>query len=412
MKSRRRSQNPQFPSHIIETILSKLSFFILLNLRPVCKAWNNLILTSKLLNLNSKANLFAHITPYQKLYCIDFDSKILKEGKKNCIVRSFTFHPRFFTFKMVNSCNGLFCFVNTEMISDQCEKKSFGLKQPLAIILNPMTNEELSLNNSLKFYPGSSFGFGYSPNKKQYKIVKLSLIKIPHLRSSYVASHLRSSYVAEIFTIGKFARGRHGKWRQNRVPAVRVLWSFGVYLNGSLYWKAYNTTRIRANAVLLRFDVEDEKFEVVSFPQVVRDDAFLISSNIWIFNNTLYVSYFDSKIDMGSFHVWKMMEEDYSWVKLEQKFAIMKSIKDHFSLMMVSYIRDYMIRCHFQLIKVFEDETMLFLISQRALILYDSKIDQFEAVHDELNQDQDGKLCIHEIDSLNFDSLAKTLGVN
>lgn len=107
-KSRRRSQNPHLPSHIIELILSKVSLFILVNLRSVCKAWNNLILTGKLLDLNSKANLFAHISSHQKLHCIDFDSRILKEGKKNCIVGSFTFHPRFSTFKIINSCN-LFC---------------------------------------------------------------------------------------------------------------------------------------------------------------------------------------------------------------------------------------------------------------------------------------------------------------
>ena len=40
-------------------------------------------------------------------------------------------------------------------------------------------------------------------------------------------------------------------------------------------------------------------------------------------------------------------------------------------------------------------------------------MEQFEAVFNELNQDQDGKLWIHDIDySLNFDSLPKSLGVN
>ncbi|KGN59660.1 hypothetical protein Csa_001105 [Cucumis sativus] len=423
-KSRGRNQNPQLPSHIIETIISKLSVSVLLNLRRVCKAWNNIILTGKLLHLNSKANLFAHIPPHQMLHCIDFDSKTLKEKKINCIVGSFTFHPHFSTFKIINSCNGLLCFVNSKIMSKEHEKIGFELTQPFAIILSPITNEyvELPLNDAWKktFYTGYSFGFGYSPNKKQYKIVKLSSIR-------------RGLYVADIFTIGTFTRGSYGKW--SRVPILIrfcVLGSGdGVYLNGSLYWNGYNGNyldmRNGGKVVLLRFDVEDEKFEVVSFPHGVEDEVFRGSSNIWIFNNTLYLSCFDFNTNngIGRFHVWKLMEEGYSWFKLEQEFVIRQPISNHWSTVaLLHYIRylkyrgyyDFSSSCtryHFQLIKVFEDEKMLFLISRKALILYDSKTEQFEVTYNDLNQDQDGKLWIYDIDySLNVDSLPKTLGVN
>ncbi|XP_022132431.1 F-box protein At3g07870-like [Momordica charantia] len=157
---------PPLPPDVIQLIFSKLPFFNLPGCRLVCKAWNNFILTCKLHSSISTSNLFyAHISPFNKLCCVDLDPKHLGVVSS---LGSFSFHPDLFSthfISIINSCNGLLC----------CSfkpKRTWG-SRPVICILNPMTNEYLIIPISGRDID-YRYGLGFSPKTKQYKLVRNS----------------------------------------------------------------------------------------------------------------------------------------------------------------------------------------------------------------------------------------------
>ncbi|CAK9321269.1 unnamed protein product [Citrullus colocynthis] len=254
------------------------------DLRPVCKAWNNLIL-SRQFDPISKA-IFAYISPPHhypnKLHCIDFDfdfdfdfdSKPLKEGK-SCIVASFTFHPHFSTIEIINSCNGLLCFVdrsNNVLGGENMKARVF--------ILNPMTNEYTQVPSH--DYGGATdsygYGFGFSPNTKQYKIVRLPRATMTPAAILFV--------------------GGCGKWTSVTIPSIYALSrNHGIYFNGGLYWRGYHfvVPRFHTRRFILRFDLENEKFEEISLPQIEEQNFHSDDFGFQFFNGSLYASNFNDE---------------------------------------------------------------------------------------------------------------------
>ncbi|CAK9322583.1 unnamed protein product [Citrullus colocynthis] len=240
------------------------------------------------------------------------------------------------------------------------------------------------------------YGFGFSPNIKQYKIVR-----IPRVTTNGL-------FVADIFTFDTLGTCSIGKWTSVSImPFTTIGRNDGFYLNGRLYWIGSLVVGRVNSHCLLCFDVEHENFEEICFPGVGRQPVGTLVScfEIQVFNGSLYLSGFDFE-SCWDFHVWKMMEQDCSWTK---EFVVPLLFHPR-----AYYSRDYMISkfYHLQFIKAFEDGKFLFAVFQMELILYDPKTKKTEALDHKLYHGIEEKLWIYEIDSFNFGSIPNILGLN
>ncbi|XP_038883771.1 putative F-box protein At1g60370 [Benincasa hispida] len=371
---RKSSDSELPPDNIIQVILSKVPLFNLPSCRLVCKAWNNLVLTCKFdppLLISSLS--LAYDCPSRNLYCMDFNLKYL-EGMSSVV--SFTFHPKFFTssISIINSCNGLLSLLISK-------RKSGSPISYVLCILNPMTNEyfkfpaEKSKTHCCCGRP-YSYGLGFSPETKQYKIARTSFLRD------------ESTTSVEIFAFGTTR-----EWTPVGVLPSLVVEDHGVYFNGGLYWTVDELQPRDSNNAIYRLDIENEKLEKISCPHYGGGHFFF-----GVFDGTLYLTTYTGTVD-NIYQVWKM-EENLSWIKA---FVLSRPENlrhpEHDQPWGVSQL---------QPIKVCEDGKILCLLAGFLLILYDPKTKRVKIL---TNQDVETErhLHVHQIDSSNFNSLPNIL---
>ncbi|KAL0542893.1 hypothetical protein IC582_017974 [Cucumis melo] len=368
--------NSEFPpDNIIQVILSKVPLFNLTSCRLVCKSWNNLVLTCKF-----DPSLFislAYDCPSRTLYCVDFDP-MYSEGMNS--VGSFSFHPKFSTssssISIINACNGL--------LSLLISKRKPGSVSYVLGILNPMTNEyfkfpaEKSKSHCCcgRLY---SYGLGFNPKKKQYKIA----------RTSFRPDE--STTLVEIFAFGS----TYQVWTSVGFLPSLVVEDHGVYFNGGLYWVANQPDPHDSSiSTIYRLDIENENLEKISCPQHLGGHFFF-----GVFDGTLYLTVSKN----NKYQVWKM-KDNFSWIKA----------------FVISSPRNL---CHpdhphqpwgvsqLDPIKACEDGKILCLLAGLHLILYDPKTKSAEILTDQ-SVKVEKHLHVHHIDSFNFNSLPNILAGN
>lgn len=203
------SINSVLPHDIIHLILSKLPIPNLPTSRIVCKDWNHMVLnTSKFAVPNTFFVFTRSINSSYSCYnlildCIDLNNP--KHCHNNNNIVSFRFddvcrHTRF-----VNSCNGLFLVRRRFYVG----------------ILNPFTNEYLEVPEDHECcHEIYDYGFGFSPNTKEYKV----------FRFSYDDDD--DCIILEVLKLSD-----NNKWSRVNSYNYTILRNKNhIYFNGALYW--------------------------------------------------------------------------------------------------------------------------------------------------------------------------------
>lgn len=268
--------------------------------------------------------------------------------------------------RISSSCNGLLCIIINGV----------DYKRTCTFILNPMTNEYTQLPASEDFCPFYLYGFGFSLKTMQYKVARAS------------HDHERHGSVIEIFTLGESS-----KW--SNVAFLSPLSSFvndGVYFKGAIYW--IGEQEQERKAILCCLDLEDEDCRLISLPEETSHFHFLA---IGVFNGSLYTTVL---VEGTKFEVWMMQNHgggEDSWIR---EFVV--DIPEEWNSSVPW-------REHLRLIRACENGEILCLIENLYLFLYNPKTGNINTLiqvkrHETI-------FSIHQIESLNFDSLDKIFGV-
>ncbi|GAU30644.1 hypothetical protein TSUD_224000 [Trifolium subterraneum] len=152
--------------------------------------------------------------------------------------------PRYDSFGIVNSCNGLFCLC--------CPSEGYPL-----VICNPVTGEFIRLPkvtyspNRISRLDHVGFGFGFEPKTNEYKVI---YIWRKYVRRAY--HRMFERMILEINTLGM------PSWRNVEVdPQIsNSRLKYSTYLNGMIHWIRFEGQ----NRSILCFCLESERFQ--SFP--------------------------------------------------------------------------------------------------------------------------------------------------
>lgn len=344
--------NTELPESIIEIIISKVTNVNCSVLRLVCKEWNDIVISKFFPNtflvctrqLRVPRPLGARMEYDFSMRCIEFDQKY-RQGMKT--VASFRFGSSDCPVAVIaNSCQGLLCMVN----GSRCFNTYIS-------ILNPMTSECMNL-------PGYEqecywYGFGFSPNLKQYKVARISESNV------------------EIFILGKSS-----EWRQVDYLPFHVE-KDGVYFDGGLYWIGTSGKKKR----LCRLDIEHEKFDIIDVPKLVD------SVTIGVFNGSLYASIMEIEQPF-KIEVWMMQsygEENSGWTL---GFVIDRSKTFENSMTFEIPWKDVV-----QLIKSYDNEEILCLFDQTYLFSYNIRTGRTKSWFEHTGE----CFWVYPIESVNFD---------
>ncbi|KAA8524836.1 hypothetical protein F0562_011259 [Nyssa sinensis] len=229
------------PRDIALDILSRLPITSLLQFRFVCRSWRFLSQDPDLVKLhfsrtakNNPCLIFHCDYPIRnQLYFVDFSDQDDNQTVRKIDTPICAAMPEFY---VVGSCNGLLCLYNS-------------LYNDPVYIYNPFTRDYKRLPESrLQFQEKEVlFGFGFHPNSREYKVVKI-------VYSS--RSWRRSRSEVQIFSLGSSTT-----WRSIGKVVYRLERSEAL-VNGRLHWVT-RPVRLRR---IVSFDLADEKFEEVPKP--------------------------------------------------------------------------------------------------------------------------------------------------
>lgn len=359
------------PSNIVKVIFSKLGIFNLHACRLVSKIWNDMVIdyasSCKFVshanfivstfeicppNCNCNCNRVCRTPSFcnAKMHSIDMHNM--------SFVASFGFHDRDCSMVYIyNSCNGLL-FIS----------KSTGGDADVNGILNPMTNEffELYVNDEEDSY---AYGFGFSPNTKQYKLFRASTD-----REEYTCT-------MEIMRLG----GRSGtkEWRHFDCFPFDIHYC-GAYLNGVIYWIGKEKGK---EFVIYTLDVETEKIESIATLEVgpYGGRAYIGTFNANVFACVPIVGPCCKK-----FQLWMMQGKD-SWIREFVMYDVPKNLSTSF----------------FHLIKVLENGERWFFLNGK--IFCCDKTGTNVKIKSIFNQNTIRFGGFFPIESLNFGSLQNIL---
>ncbi|XP_022968850.1 F-box protein At3g07870-like [Cucurbita maxima] len=364
---------PELIHDVVELILSKLPYYYLPSCRLVCKTWNNVILSSKYdLSISADSNfLLAHVysnrrdcPSFRDLHCLELDPDHVKGVRS---VASLNLHRKYFQHSFIstiNSCNGLLAFVVTK-------NTKRWLTPNTVVIFNPMTNEYLELpkDEFKRKRLNCSYGFGFCPRTKQYKVVRNSTVDDRN-------STVHSNYKSEIF-----AFGTRQEWTRIESPSCSFHGCHGAYLNGGLHWIGQNDLGYN---VIYRLNMEDEKYKQIPFPN--HDGYF---PYIGVFNGALHLTI---SMEEYEYRIWKM-EGDGSWIK---SFSVIVPTKN-----IISFSKSTV-----EQIKTCKDGKILCVWAGAQFVLYDPKTETMEKLMEDTIVRY---FSVHNIDCFNFSALRDIL---
>lgn len=363
----------RLPRDVLRVIFSKLPIVYLPACRLVCKSWSNVVLShasvyeiisNTFFLCTSNAPEIHTFNTSSEMHCIDFDREIsfLLPVEFPCDNWLYTL--------FANSCNGLLLIFK------------FGYLVSCAGILNPATKEYIKLPSVVRdanHYGRTngiySYGFGFSPKTKRYKVARVFF----DIRKSIT--------IFEILTFG-------GSKQWNCVESVPFeIRNNGVYFDGALYWIGTDRKNDRHEYVVCRFDVENEKVEA-TISLSGAGPSWKVS--IGAFSDCIYATFFFiypcCKLEVWMMHRYGGEE---SWTR---EFVIDDMPKDWMSPCRSTV--------NFKLIRTYEDGSILCLLNDETLLIYDPKFGSVKPL-DELQFMKFS--CVCPIESINFGSLQKIL---
>ena len=379
------------PPLIAKTIFSKLVISNLPSCRFVCKTWNHLVLhyaSSTQLQFLTNAFLLStsdRMLNYElcnpKMHCINLDNRqssndvdfdleweFIKSG-------SLQFYGDWtFMILLAHPCNGL-------MFISKCSDYTW-----CQGIFNPMTNEFFQVSEQDTFDDFYHYGFGLSAISKQYKLFRVSEA-IPYserFRLMITFGRDDTHYTMEVLTFGRSGTNHipiHNQWRHLHNLSCDLI--HGVYLNGIIYWLGKEKgKKEKKEYVIYALDVETEQIEMSVILQVQASDG-----KMHPFNGTIYaLFYINWEKDSRTIQVWSMQEK-CSWIR---QFVIRDISKEWGCL---------------ELIKIFEDGEILFLIDSDFFCFYHPLTEKKRIISK--NQKKNRFVC--QIECLNFGSLPEIL---
>ncbi|XP_042489890.1 F-box protein CPR1-like [Macadamia integrifolia] len=329
------------PYEIFINILPRVPIKSLFRFRCVCKAWRDLLtdphfikqqlnhsaetnISNRNLILNCGSNL------YNVLYSIHNDTWDDEPVKLDLPCK-------LSTIEIVGSCNGLVCLLGyLNRVYD-------------VIIWNPFTRDYKMLPYAPFQLPGRAvsrfpvLGFGYSPSKDVYKVLRVIYFHV----DCRMVSSCRS--LVDVHTLGT------DSWRRiGEIPFDIRDWLSGIFVNGALHWIAIRSSR---PDTIVSFDVGNEVFREIPQPYF-GDHSF--HSKLGVLGGFLCMicTFYDNHVK-----IWVM--KDYgvreSWIK-------------HFS------IHQPMVVGHFKHLKPLgftKSGEILLEMHDRKLVLYDLEKKRF-----------------------------------
>ena len=377
------------PPLIAKTIFSKLVISDLPSCRLVSNTWNDLVLdyasstqlqflkNAFLLSTSDRGLNYKLCNP--KMHCINLDTRQLSNDFDFDLESEFIKSASLqfdgdwtYTIIMAGSCNGL-------MLISKCSDYTW-----CQGIFNPMTNEFFQVSEQDTFDDFYHYGFGFSPITKQYKLFR---VFDKGFRCRRTSSTVDTHYTMEVLTFGRSGTNHsipiHNQWRRLHTLPFEIV-ADGVYLNGIIYWLVKEKGKEKEKKyVIYALDVETEHIEMTVVLQVPSNGY----GKIHQFNGTIYATFhINWEKDSRTIQVWRMQEK-CSWIR---QFVIRDISKEWGCL---------------ELIKIFEDGEILFLIDSDFFCFYHPLTEKKRIISK--NQKKNRFVC--QIECLNFGSLPEIL---
>ncbi|KNA23078.1 hypothetical protein SOVF_027830 [Spinacia oleracea] len=270
---------PKITQEIWSEIWKKLPVKTLGQCLCVCKPWNTIVTSSSFVAAHTQNSsqgegdsllLYKHFTnapQKNEEYTFFLDSS----KKESDLEPRYTLTCPFMArdggnyFRVVGSVNGLIC------LSDDL----FGYTY-LVILWNPLLRKYIRLpvprvNYVLKGAHISSFGFGYDSRKATHKVVRVSYMRVKDKVMDVTPP------LVELYSVNE------GKWRNISADGVVDIcicdyWWSQCFLNRAIHWVAWErdaTTFAFCRNLFLIFDVEEEKFKRMKFPDAIAKECTL-----------------------------------------------------------------------------------------------------------------------------------------
>lgn len=242
------------PHEIIVDILSRLPITSLVQFKFVCRGWRALaqdpLLVDMHLSCKAESNpcliLHCDVPIRNQLYFVDLSAHNQDTEKvKRLYIPFQTTMPEF---DVVGSCNGLLC------LSDS-------LYNDALYVYNPFTMDFIELPKSRQ-YPDQEvvFGFGFHPETKEYKVVKIVYYRNTSSNYSRARRIVYPQSDVQVFTLGS------SHWRSlGKVSCQFVRRPSEALVSGRLHWVS-RPRRYYPARRLMSFDLADEQFREVPRP--------------------------------------------------------------------------------------------------------------------------------------------------
>ncbi|GKA51416.1 retrovirus-related pol polyprotein from transposon TNT 1-94 [Tanacetum coccineum] len=246
------------PFEIQSEIIKRLPVKAIVQCRSVSKQWKSLIDSSEFIKSyhSCKTHLFVKYWLANEVkYVSIVDDDTFPNHKSSLTVPHPVSQPGYMS--TLTSVNGLLCF--------------YGSRQ--AVLWNPSIGKAVgvTISNSLGIPDGLTFvGFGVCPNTSDPKLVRINTIGFPTVLN----------WEVEAFTLS----ARVWKTVSNIPPTFRTchLTSNHVFVEGFIYWHAYDTSKLAFGIwsnLIISFDLKSDEFGEVCLPgRLVRMKKFTISN--------------------------------------------------------------------------------------------------------------------------------------
>ncbi|KAK1353729.1 putative F-box and associated interaction domains-containing protein [Heracleum sosnowskyi] len=255
-----RNDITSLPTEIALDIFSRLTISSLVQSRFVCRSWQILSRDRNLASLHlleaarhDPLLIFHSDFPIRNQLCFAEFSDTDDDAKG--IVKKFNipFSASMPEFTVVGSCNGLLCLCDS-------------LYKDAVYIYNPFTNDYKELPKTRQYDEELVVcGFGYHPETKQYKVVKIVYYWIVSI-GDYPVRRIRtpSCSRSEVLVLSLGVN----TWKNvGQVPYNLVRRAHGaLFTCGRIHWLTrgvYNNVR---GLIIVSFDLADEKFHEVPRP--------------------------------------------------------------------------------------------------------------------------------------------------